>query len=209
MLPPEKITSEFLRLLDFIEKPLKLPAGFIAALIKDDDWSFIIKCHALVEAGLSKTLSAVLDSRLSKIFQRLELGDSQSGKIVFAEALELVNSKQRKFIRYLSNMRNSLVHDVRNVAFRLPKYFDELDSNQRGSFLDAFTSFAPSPAAAASWRDFARKDPKIAIWTSTWSFLLQTISDADKAEIGRVRTRLLLHKAKDFDKIFAQLNKQK
>ena len=209
MLPPEKITADFLRMLEFIEKPLKLPSGFLNSLNQEGDWSFIIKCHALVEAGLSKLLSTVLDARLTKIFERLELGDTQMGKIVFAEALELIDQRQRKFIRQLSFLRNIVVHDIRNVNFQFSSYTQGLDSNQMNSFVDAITAFAPTQASAVTWREFARRDPRIAIWTSTWSFLLHTVTGSNKATIEKVRTRLLLQKAKDFDRVFAALNKKK
>ncbi len=43
-----------------IERGLGLPAGFIVALTKEDDWSLLIKTHALLETVITEVLLAFL-----------------------------------------------------------------------------------------------------------------------------------------------------
>jgi hypothetical protein len=38
-----------------LEATLGLPAGFILRLREEDDWSFVIKAHALLEGGSRAT----------------------------------------------------------------------------------------------------------------------------------------------------------
>jgi hypothetical protein len=49
-----------------IERDLGLPIGFLVTLKEEDDWSFIIKLHALFEAAyshlLSQTLATILET---------------------------------------------------------------------------------------------------------------------------------------------------
>ena len=92
--------------LSHIEQQLEAPAGSLATLPHHDDWSVLIKSHALVEGAVSSMLSAALDPRLRKVFSLLELGKDSTGKLEFAKALDMLTSEQRAFVRELSKMRN-------------------------------------------------------------------------------------------------------
>ena len=76
------------------EKELNLPNGFfLNLLIKEDDWSFIIKLHALVEAAVSHLLASICGDRLLDIFTRLELSSDTI----------LLQAKLQSFIQKLSS----------------------------------------------------------------------------------------------------------
>jgi len=55
---PEKWVKAFGETSDWLEKELELPHRFIFRLTEEDDWSFIIKTHALIEAALTNQLSS-------------------------------------------------------------------------------------------------------------------------------------------------------
>jgi hypothetical protein len=123
------------------EKAIKLPDGFCERLRDEDDWSFVIKLHALLEAAVTHLLVVTLGHEtLMPIFARLELGQAQTGKLAFVDRLSLLDSQNRGFLRWLSEVRNQVVHDVRNVAFDLAAYVMGLDSNQRRKFLKAIVA---------------------------------------------------------------------
>jgi hypothetical protein len=165
-----------------IEKDLSLPAGFLVGLYREDDWSFVIKTHAVIEAQVSASLTRALsDDRLSAIFERLELSDTDTGKLAFAKALGLLTDPQRVFVRKLSELRNQLVHNIRNVQFDFHHHVQhELDRNQRQSFVAAVTYFVdPSDARACDhWREQARTDPKVAVMAA----MLQLLGDTHFAQ---------------------------
>jgi len=57
--------------LEELETRLCLPMGFCEGLRREDDWSFIIKLHALLEAALTALLAAKIGQELHATFARL------------------------------------------------------------------------------------------------------------------------------------------
>ena len=105
-------------------------------LRQDDDWSAIIKLHALIESAVTHLLVKFFGHpELEGVFAKMELGNVRSGKLIFLKELNCLNGHTR-FIRLLSKLRNELVHDIRNVRFSLPEYVAKLDANQYKVFLD-------------------------------------------------------------------------
>ena len=57
---------------------LGLPRDFYAKLLDEDDWSFVIKANALVEAACSDALAARLHApELATCFATLDLGHNK------------------------------------------------------------------------------------------------------------------------------------
>ena len=68
-----------------LEKQLSIPEGFFNKLHDEDDWSFIIKLHALFEAALSFLITQKLgDDRLLNIFAAMEMSQKK-GKLAFVK----------------------------------------------------------------------------------------------------------------------------
>ena len=126
---------------DALEKDLGLPEGFLEGLRKEDDWSFVIKIHALMEASVSYLLLQHFgDERLGAIFDFLELSDKRKGKIAFVSALDLLPVECRRFLSKLSEIRNSLVHNIKNVGFALSAYVQGLNKDQFEVFVNSCVS---------------------------------------------------------------------
>ena len=108
-----------------MERRLNVTPRFFQGLLNEkNDWSFIIKIHALVEAAVSHYLSMRIGSdKLENVFQRLPLSTAHGGKIDFLKALGLLK-EHRGFIVLLSKIRNDYVHIVSNVDLRFEDYFD-------------------------------------------------------------------------------------
>jgi hypothetical protein len=147
------------------EKALNAPAGSIVSLILNDDWSFVIKSHALIEGAISMMLGGVLDQRLLPIFSKIELGRVDAGKLAFSKALDLTTSAERRFIVELSKLRNILAHDMRYIGFTFDSYLTALDSKQRAAFVESM-AMDVAPEKAGEWKAFVAAHPKIGVWGS-------------------------------------------
>ena len=99
-----------------LESKVGVKQGFFAALLDEDDWSFVIKLHALFEAACTHLLLFHFkEPDLAEVVSRLELSNKTTGKLAFLSRLELLGKEGRRLISTLSELRNNLVHDVRNA----------------------------------------------------------------------------------------------
>jgi hypothetical protein len=111
-------------LLEALEKDLGLPRGFCFRLRDEDDWSFVVKLHALVESAASDFITRALGRKeLADIFSRIEISKPQTGKVAFIRALDLLPVGHTKFIENLSKIRNQLAHKIGNAGFTFAEYF--------------------------------------------------------------------------------------
>ena len=117
---------------DGIEKTLaelSVPLSFYSDMLKKgDDWSFIIKTHALIESAITHLLvTALKQPALQEIFPKLNI----SRKMDFVKSLGLLPPKHITFIKELSELRNKLVHNVHNINFNFTKYFAALEKDDK------------------------------------------------------------------------------
>jgi hypothetical protein len=122
-----------------LEGDLRLPKGFFERLLAEDDWSFIVKLHALIEASVTHLLVHALNrSELQSYVGRLELSNLQTGKLGIAKALDLLDSDQRRFIQHLSQLRNDFVHEVENVQSTIEDFLNKQPQGDRKGYDRAF-----------------------------------------------------------------------
>jgi hypothetical protein len=125
-----------------LQKKLRLPDNFFKDLLAENDWSFIIKLHALIEGICGDLLVFHFNEpRLGKIFSRLNMSDTSTGKLAFLRETELISSLNSKYITSLSQLRNELVHNVQNYNLNLKDMVAKLEANQKKSFAIAFSPF--------------------------------------------------------------------
>lgn len=149
-------------------KELGLPESFYAELLGEDDWSFIIKLHALMEAAVTGLIVAALGQKeLHNLISRLELSNKTTGKMAFVKALSLLEDDYRRFISTLSQIRNHFVHDVSNVGMSLKEYIAQ--SDKLDSVTEAFC-FGKDKVEFDERKlvnkEYMREDPKEVIWTT-------------------------------------------
>jgi hypothetical protein len=107
-----------------LQRELGIAQDFFDRLLAEDDWSFIVKTHAVIEAAISQLLTEVVGRKeLQDVFAKMPVRE----KLAFARAAGALDSADRKFIERLSELRNTCVHDVRMVGFSLLSHFEELD----------------------------------------------------------------------------------
>jgi uncharacterized protein YutE (UPF0331/DUF86 family) len=159
-------------LVPLLEANLGLDPGFFESLDADDesDWSFVIKAHALAEAALSYLLTEAIERpELADLFSRLDMSNKTTGKAAFVKALGLLGEEERRFVSAFSELRNRLVHDVRNVNFDLLEHVESLGAKERETFLKNFNII--STEVTDDVRNLFRFDPRQALWYSTMAFL--------------------------------------
>lgn len=142
----------------WLNETIGISEAFHAGLRNDDDWTFVIKLHAMIEAGLNHLLNHHFDNpRRAPTFARLETSDKRTGKIAFVQACELLPDSSVRFIRAISEVRNLLVHDVRNFGFDLSVHEAGMDSNQRRVWRESITGSLP-PTVEHEGAPFPTKD---------------------------------------------------
>lgn len=178
-----------------LEQSFDLRSGFLADLLRSDDWSFVIKSHALLEAVLAQLLTQHIgDARLHPVFEQLEVSNTKTGKIAFIRALSLLSDDEQKFVRRISELRNELVHRVSNVNLELLDYIGPFDKNQRKSWQDAIAYFVPVEPGRSQWRANALTNPKVTIWLGTVYLVarVQLGIVTARSERDRVESRLTM-----------------
>jgi hypothetical protein len=180
-----------------LEKDLSLPKGFYRKLYKEDDWSFVIKLHSLIEAALSSLIIEALGhTQLSETISRLELSNNATGKIAFVKALNLVNEDHRRFIRKLSEIRNDFVHGISTVSIDLREYL-----SKPGKLEAATKAFCLGiervefDERKLSNVEYMREDPKYVIWMCGIVCLsvayVKRLQAIHKRELSKVKERKL------------------
>jgi hypothetical protein len=155
-----------------LEEELSIPAGFLQAIYKEDDWSFVIKGHAFLEAAATHLLTSLAgDRKLEKVFSNLELSNTKTGKLAFLKALSNLSKSERRLIRQFSELRNMLVHDISQASFNLKDYALSLDTKQKQSFVKSFSYFLTGGEIdlkdkKTSVEEYVIKEPKKSIWFS-------------------------------------------
>ena len=98
---------------------LGLPEKLQADLLnKDDDWSFVIKSHALLEAGATRALLLYFGhSELENVFSQLDMGNKKYGKISILSNLNIIRHEFVDYLYKFGELRNELVHQIKNTTF--------------------------------------------------------------------------------------------
>jgi hypothetical protein len=158
----------------WLKDSVGLPRELLESLGRDDDWTFVVKMHGILEAALNHLLLTQFDNpALAQIVPRLETNNERTGKIAFLKAFDLLPTNARTFIKRFSEVRNIAVHDIRNFDLNLVKYLASLkDRELRKSWEIALTSWMGAEPSEAV-REFSLHVPKEAIYNSCMMILIR------------------------------------
>src|SRR5205809_76710 len=132
--------SEFFE--NWVTRRLGLAHSPLRSLENDDDWTFVIKMYALVEAALNHLLMVRLnDPKLSEIIAKLPTNDQRKGIMAFIKAYRLLPEDSRLFVRLFSDIRNTAVHDAKSFNLDLTKYVAALEDNEKPKWKKALSSW--------------------------------------------------------------------
>jgi hypothetical protein len=149
---------------------MHLPEGFLLALKTEDDWSFVIKAHVFLEALLSHAITASLQPHNSKVAHPISSLHMWQ-KIKLAKALELIGPDGVKFLKEISEARNTCAHDISDLSFSFKNLFKDLSANRKESSVRALAYFASEEDLRERWetvQELMISDTKQSIW---WSLL--------------------------------------
>jgi hypothetical protein len=122
-----------------LESKLKLPDDFYKNLIKEDDWSFVIKLSTLFEAACTHILSIKLRSpELETAFSFLDQANDKYGKLQLLRKLKALTEEQFKFLKELATLRNKLAHKIENVNFSFEEHLKILNKDQINAYTTVF-----------------------------------------------------------------------
>jgi hypothetical protein len=97
-----------------------------------DDWTLIVKLHAMIETALNGALMRELEKpALDSIIAKLDTSNQSTGKIALAKALGILPKASVTFIQKLSELRNLCVHDIRNFEFNLIDHLTRLEPTKQ------------------------------------------------------------------------------
>ena len=158
--------------INILEHQLGLPVGFFEALLTEDDWSFVIKLHALIEGAITHLLITHIDEpNLATTIAHLELSNTRTGKMAFVKSMTLLDKDSRRFITSLSELRNQLVHNISNISFSFNCLLSNYTEKEKNVFIKRFALVQPS-LNDKILREMILDDPKKTIWFSAMRILL-------------------------------------
>ena len=169
------------------EERLSLPKGFYDNLLKEDDWSFVIKLSALFEAACTQTLVVKLGSPdIEDCFTHLEQSNSKYGKILFLKKLGAIYPVQAKFLEKLAELRNQLAHNISNAAFEFKSHIEGMNENQKKIFIK-WVGHGIHPkveykGTVITREDFVVSHPKISLWLTSAEVLACMHLEIDHSE---------------------------
>lgn len=166
-----KAESDANRLVAELERELGVPDGFFARLLlSEDDWSFVIKTHALIEAAVTHAVERLVGRpELASTITSLPFNNRRTGKLGFLRALGHADKSFLRFADALSRLRNEIVHDVRNTSIDLGTVVARLPPDRLDELVDAFgtTSDHPrraDPSVRGRQIELLKLAPKNSIW---------------------------------------------
>lgn len=177
------------------EQCLALPSGFYDKLLKEDDWSFVVKLSALFEAACAHILVKRLNtSELADEFAELDHAHSKYGKITMLRKLGLITGEQSTVLRELATLRNKLVHKISNVSFSFAAYVQALNKQQTANFIKAFGHGVAEKVeigeVSIPHRNFVLQNPKLSLWLTAAEILACLYLEIEVAKLNLQRLAL-------------------
>jgi len=176
--------------IDQFEQGLGLPKNFYHDLIKQDDWSFVIKTHALLEALLTQVISITVGKpELDKILGKLTFANTSTGKLAFAKELALIGDIDMNYLRTLTKIRNNFVHNISSVANSLESEISKLSLSEKLSIIK-MTNPDWTPEKETTFKIFLDGAPKQVISWATLGVLSNVLAEKGKKELEREKASI-------------------
>ena len=102
-----------------------------------------------------------------------------------ARQLKLLDDKQRRFVRFFSELRNSLVHRLDNLDFTFENYLYTLDSSQKRSLKGSVTGFAEDDLMRKKWETIAEDNPRVGIYMALHFLMAHCVLISQQTSVRR------------------------
>lgn len=164
---------------------MDLHLSFLHKLWDDDDWSFVIKVQALVEASVTDLLvTHVGDEKLKGFVELLPLADEEIGKLAMAKMLDLMSPEQRRFVKKMATLRNKLAHRVDHIGFTFSHYVSSLNTSALKDWKQSLVWF-PTGNSRDYWFSAAEDQPKIVVWLGTFLLVAHFLVATKEVDMKR------------------------
>jgi len=158
-----------------------------------DDWTLIVKLHAMIETALNGALVKELDrTGLGSVIAKLDTSNPSTGKIAFAKTLGIMQRDSAVFLQKLSELRNLCVHDVRNFDFNLIDHLTQIGKEKRNDFLKACRRMVKPEHRATTC-------PQELLLSGAMGIMLELMVHDLRCEKRDLKRQLLHLKAERFD----------
>jgi hypothetical protein len=171
-----------------LEVRLGLPPGFYENLIREDDWSFIIKLNALFEAACTQVLTTRLHApELAEALAHLDLANTKAGKVQFLRALDAISKSQITILRTVAELRNDVVHNIKNVSFSFAQHLASMNADKAKVFVRTIghgvVDVVTIGEKSTPRDEFVRQNPKLALWLTAAEVLACIHLEFEVAEL--------------------------
>lgn len=166
-----------------LEALLHLPAGSFDHINADDDWSFVIKTEALVEAAIASALTTITDKAFTPVFSKMTLG-GRTGTLAFATAADIITKPQARLVQALLELRNRVAHDIHQIGFTFPTYIDGLSPADFSKFVADMTPGVDS-ALLSVWEGMVKDHPKDCILLGVLGVVNHTLNVASMVKASQ------------------------
>jgi hypothetical protein len=144
------------RMNKFVATELGLPVDFVYALREEDDWSFVVKCHALLETLVTQLLLEHLKQpRLNRLISRKSINEKR--QLLAAITPDYLHANEQRALQALGELRNSFVHNIARTQFTLKAEFSGQEQRLKRDFGWVFVDQTY----------IERFDPKMIVWVSS------------------------------------------
>lgn len=169
---------------------LKLPEAFLERIYDEDEWSFLIKTHALVETSINVAIErSIEDDRVSEFINRLSLSGGSKSKTELLKSLGIITQNEIQFVEGLSQIRNRVVHNIRHVEFTFTAFTKELNArNRMNLYQKLFKGISEGSEPKKKTQDFIstfEKDPKFVIFLCTLMAVAKVSLESHHTELNR------------------------
>lgn len=162
------------------------PKFFDDLLLEDDDWTVVIKCHALLESVSCQLIATELGrTELEGAFARLGI----RAKMGLLKTLKLVSPEELKMMEALSDLRNDVVHDVKQTDFAFAEHLK--DKNRRDSFVAkfglGFDETVEVDGEQVEKAVYVLSQPKVHLWLCVLRIATRTATQKMQFELDKQR----------------------
>ena len=150
---------------------------FLTKLLLDDDWSFVIKSHSLIESLVTELIINEIDEvELKKVIERIPLHNETVSKMEIAKIYNILSIEERGFIISLTEIRNKIVHKYENINFSFETHINEIiDKNRRRRWREIHLWESMDKETKDEIEKNIYTNPKLAVWLALSTFIYNSL----------------------------------
>ncbi|MBC5836533.1 hypothetical protein [Flavobacterium muglaense] len=181
-----------------IKNELLEKSKFLFNLLQDDDWSFVIKSHSLIESLITELIiNRINQIELKKTIERMPLHNDTVSKMEIVKIYELLSTEERSFIKNLTEIRNEIVHKYENINFTFENYINRFsDKNKRERWRKVHLWESMSKETKKEIEKNIYANPKFGVWLALLTFVFNTHEKITIIKSGKITQEIATKNSK-------------